>query len=157
MLTDFEQNLLRTIQGGLPLSRTPYHDLADTLRISVDELLTVLRQWKASGRIRRVGAIVNHFRVGWGNGAMVVWSIPADRLDRVGQLFASFPNVSHVYQRPPRKQWPYNLYTMVHAGDDEELEKCIRTMSRRSRLTEFRTLKTVKELKKVQPTYIVEQ
>ncbi len=88
---------------------------------------------------------------------MVVWHVPEDRLDSVGKLFVSFTNVSHVYLRPAKKQWPYNLYTMVHASDIEELETKIETMSRQSRITEFRALKTVKELKKVPPAYIVEQ
>jgi len=154
ILNPAEQALLKVIQNGMPLSRTPYQDLAREMEMSVDELLTMLRQWQTGGRIRRVGAVVNHFQVGAGCGAMVVWSLPADKIDIMGKLFAAFEKVSHVYQRPPQQQWPYHLYTMVHAADANELDSLIREMSSKSGIAEFRVLKTLRELKKVPPVYI---
>lgn len=155
-LTLHERKLLQAVQYGLPLSSTPYQDLAETLGTPVEQLLSTLRQWKADGRIRRAGAIVNHFQMGHGAGAMVVWQVPAERVDEVGKLFASEAPVSHAYARPARPHWPYNLYTMVHAADDDQLRQTIEAMSRQSGIREFRQLKTVRELKKVPPTYIVE-
>lgn len=155
-LTTLERKILGAIQFGLPLSRTPYQELAETIGISTDQLLEILRQWKTEGKIRRLGAIVNHFRMGHGVGAMVVWNVPESRIDQVGELFASFPRVSHAYERPSGEQWPYNLYTMVHAADESELAATIETMRVRSGVEAYRALKTVRELKKVPPTYIVE-
>ncbi len=156
-LSRFEETILRAVQNGMPMTRTPYRDLAQSVGIPTEQLLATLRQWQAAGKIRRLGAVVNHFQVGLGAGAMVVWQVPPDRVDAVGELFASFPKVSHVYRRSPRPQWPYNLYTMVHAAGADELAGRIETMSRQSGVTEFRPLKTVRELKKVPPTYIMEQ
>jgi siroheme decarboxylase len=151
-----EQTILRNIQGGLPLTRTPYQDLSLAAGIDVNQLLDVLRRWKQENKIRRHGAIVNHFKMGRGSGAMVVWQVPADRADQVGGLFASFPAVSHAYLRPMCPQWPYNLYTMVHAADATELETTIEAMRDKSGIDVFCKLKTVRELKKVAPTYIIE-
>ena len=156
-LSDLERQVLGAIQHGMPISAQPYQDLADTMGIAPEQLLQVLRDWKADKRIRRLGAIVNHFQMGYGAGAMVVWNVPQDRADQVGQQFASFSKVSHAYRRPSKKHWPYNLYTMVHAASADELEQTIREMSRQSGITEFRALKTVRELKKVPPTYILEE
>lgn len=86
---------------------------------------------------------------------MVVWDVPEDRVDDIGTLFASMSKVSHAYLRPSSEQWPYNLYTMVHASDNTELEMTLATMSAESGITEFCALKTVRELKKVPPTYII--
>jgi DNA-binding Lrp family transcriptional regulator len=155
-LTALERKILSAIQYGMPLSRTPYRDFSQAIGIPLEQLLTTLRQWKAQGKIRRVGAIVSHFQMGQGIGAMVVWKVPENRIDSVGELFASFAAVSHAYQRPSTAQWPYNLYTMVHACDERELSETIEAMSRKSGILEFRALKTVRELKKVPPTYIVE-
>ena len=157
VLSVLEKKILSAIQYGMPMSLSPYQDLAGQIGITPEQLLGMLRDWKADKRIRRLGAIVNHFQMGHGVGAMVVWSVPDERVLEVGELFASFPKVSHAYQRPLRKQWSYNLYTMVHATSKEELETTIRTMSKQSGVAEFRDLKTVKELKKVPPTYIIEQ
>lgn len=155
-LSDLEKKILSAIQYGMPISLSPYQDLADKIGITIDQLLEVLRNWKADKRIRRLGAIVNHFQMGHGVGAMVVWNVPDRKVQQVGELFASFPKVSHAYQRPSKKQWCYNLYTMVHATSNEELQETIRSMSHKSGVADFRELKTVKELKKVPPTYVFE-
>lgn len=156
-LSDLERRVLGAVQHGMPMSLSPYQDLADAVGIPCEHLLDILRRWKAEGKIRRLGAIVNHFQMGHGTGAMVVWNVPEDRANEVGALFASFDKVSHAYRRPSKKHWPYNVYTMVHAGSDAELERTVKTMSEQSGLTEFRELKTVKELKKTPPVYITEK
>jgi hypothetical protein len=46
---------------------------------------------------------------------------------------------------------------MVHATSKKELTETIRTMSQKSGIAEYRALRTIKELKKVPPTYIIEQ
>ena len=156
LMSQLERHILSEIQHGMPMSLTPYQDIAKVVGISVDQLLEVLRKWKSEQKIRRVGAIVNHFQIGHGAGAMVVWNVPEDRIDEVGKLFASLPKVSHAYQRPAKNHWPYNLYTMVHASRSEEIETMLEGMSHKSRICDYRALKTVRELKKVPPTYIID-
>ncbi|MDH4203205.1 MAG: Lrp/AsnC family transcriptional regulator [Phycisphaerae bacterium] len=155
-LSSLERDILSAVQYGMPVSRSPYRDIADKIGISPEELLEKLREWKAEKKIRRLGAIVNHFQMGHGAGAMVVWKVPKSEVDRVGDFFAMVPKVSHAYLRPPNEQWPYNLYTMVHASSDKELQETVNAMSVESGITEFRQLKTVRELKKVPPIYIIE-
>ena len=65
------------------------------------------------GRLRRIGAMVNHFKVGSGAGAMVVWQIEPERVGQVGALLTGYEQVSHAYEGWTAKSWPYNLYTMV--------------------------------------------
>ncbi|MFH1613512.1 MAG: Lrp/AsnC family transcriptional regulator, partial [Planctomycetota bacterium] len=98
-LCDIEQKILDVLQHGLPMSQMPYKDMAQQIGIEVNELLAVLKGWKKQGRLRRVGAIVNHFKVGFGAGAMVVWQAGADHVVEIGQTFAGFEEVSHVYER----------------------------------------------------------
>lgn len=155
MLSDLERKIVAVIQHGMPNSLTPYEDMAEQVGIPVEQLLDTLKAWKAVGKIRRVGAIVNHFQLGYGTGAMVAWDVPSDKIDDIGQLFASFAEVSHAYQRLSSPGWPYTLYTMVHASGDEELNSVIRKMSQASGIETFQALKTIRELKKVPPTYIV--
>jgi DNA-binding Lrp family transcriptional regulator len=155
-MNDLERDILNAIQHGVPMSLSPYQDIAKDIGISVDRLFEVLRKWTSEKKIRRVGAIVNHFQIGHGSGAMVVWNVPEDRIDEVGKLFASLPKVSHAYQRPVQRHWSYNLYTMVHASDNEELEMTLEDMSHKSGICDWRALKTVRELKKVPPTYIID-
>ena len=155
-LSDIEYKLLAEIQHGLPRTATPYADVAKNIGTDVEEVLSILKNWKADGRVRRVGAIVNHFKVGLEGGSMVVWAAPADKVIEIGEMFSSFPEVSHAYERPSGENWPFNLYTMVHGSDAESVTATVEKMSQASGVKEYHQLETERELKKVPPTYIIE-
>jgi len=83
----------------------------------------------ADGTIRRFGAIANHRAVGFAANALVVWTVPSDRLDAAGAALSDSPFVSHCYVRTPQDGWPYNLYAMAHAHSETELEGLVRNLS----------------------------
>jgi siroheme decarboxylase len=114
-----ERRVLAALQEGLPMTRTPYRDMAAAIGIPVEEASGVLENWRQDGTIRRMGAVVNHFRVGLAGGAMVVWDVPPERRAEVGAMFAGFEEVSHAYERQTAPDWPYSLYTMVHGATPE--------------------------------------
>jgi len=153
-LSEIERRVLSAIQGGFPTSQTPYRDMAEQVGISTDQLLSVLKDWKREGKLRRIGSIVDHFKVGLSAGAMVVWRVDPERVEQVGAILAGFREVSHAYERRTYDQWPYNLYTMVHGADGRQIEKIVDRMSRSCGIMDYRMLTTVKELKKIPPTYI---
>lgn len=137
-------------------SLTPYADMAREAGIETEELLGVLQEWQENKKLRRIGAIVNHFEVGLRAGMMTVWRVDGDRANEVGEQLARFAEVSHAYERPCSENWPYNLYTMVHGASIEEVEKTLEVMSKACGVTQYVGLATVKELKKVAPTYIAD-
>jgi len=149
-----EQKILAVLQKGLPKSQTPYKDMAQAVGIDTARLLGVLESWKQQGKLRRVGAIVNHFRVGIGFGAMVLWKVEPERITEVGEILAGFEEVSHAYERQTFQNWPYNIYTMVHSANAGELQQTVKRMSNACSVADYRVLVTEKELKKAPPTYI---
>ena len=153
-LSIIEKRILSSIQHGFADTTTPYADAAKQAEVTVGQLLEVLRNWQSQGKIRRIGAIVNHFEVGFGAGGMVVWQIEPEQLDEVGNYFAGFKEVSHAYSRKVYDQWPYNLYTMVHGQTDQSVQKTVKKMSEIQGVLEYKILRTERELKKVPPTYI---
>lgn len=155
-ISSIERRILAVLQEGLPRSQTPYKDMAQRIGIEVSELLAVLEEWKKQGKLRRIGAIVNHFKVGLGAGAMVVWQAESERIVEIGQVLASFKEVSHAYERQTCHNWPYNLYTMVHGRSSEEVQQVVKRMSQACGVSNYRILVTEKELKKVSPTCIIE-
>ncbi len=150
-----EHRIISVLQAGLPQTLTPYKDMAQQIGIETSELLAVLKDWKKQGKLRRIGAIVNHFKVGLPAGAMVVWQVETDRIVEVGQVFAGFEEVSHAYQRQTNENWLYNIYTMVHGKSSEDVQRVVKRMSRACGVSNCRILVTEKELKKVPPTYII--
>lgn len=155
-ISDIERKVLAVLQEGFPRSESPYKDMAEKAGIGTKQLLTVLENWKRQGKLRRVGAIVNHFKVGLSGGAMVVWQVEEERVEKVGEKLAGFREVRHAYERNTVENWPYNLYTMVHGTDFQEVEKTVARMSQACGGSNYRILVTEKELKKVPPTYITE-
>ncbi|MHC4085738.1 MAG: siroheme decarboxylase subunit beta [Planctomycetota bacterium] len=155
-MSDIERKVLAALQEGFPRSEIPYKDMAEKAGIETKQLLEVLENWKREGKLRRIGAIVDHFKVGLSGGAMVVWQVEEERVEEVGEKLSGFREVSHAYERNRVENWPYNVYTMVHGANFEEVEKTVARMSQMCGVSNYRILVTEKELKKVPPTYITE-
>lgn len=155
-ITDIEQKILSIIQHGLPKSQNPFKDMAEKIGIETEQLLDVLKDWKQQGKIRRIGAIVNHFKVGLSGAAMVVWQVEPEHTEELGKVLAEFEEVSHAYERRTDENWPYNLYTMVHGKSDQDVQQTVQRMSKTCGISNYRILFTEKELKKVPPTYITQ-
>jgi len=160
LLSDTERKVLAVIQEGFPNSQSPYKDMAEKAGMEAEQFLSVLKKWKQDGKLRRIGAVVNHFKAGFGVGAMVVWQVEPEKVEKTGQILAGFKEVSHAYERRISENWPYNLYSMVHGENVQSVEQIIKKMSEACGacgcgVSEYRVLFTEKELKKVPPTYIV--
>lgn len=155
-ISDIEKKILAVLQRGFPRSQTPYKDMAELMDIDTKRLLAILKNWKGEGKLRRIGAIVDHFKVGLSGGAMVAWRVEPGQIEKVGTKFAEFKEVSHAYERKTAENWPYNLYTMVHGADIHQVEQIVRGMSEACGVSDYRILATEKELKKVPPTYVTE-
>lgn len=123
-LSPFDAELLLEIQGGFPLSKTPYRDVADALEADVDSVLESIDRLRANGCIKRIGCVVNHVVTGFDANCMVVWDVPDDELDERGERAGGLPYVTLCYHRPrrPEQDWPYNLFTMIHGRDPEAVD-----------------------------------
>lgn len=117
--------LLEAIEDGLPLVAEPYAELGRRLGLSEGEVLARLWLLQTHGVIKRFGVVVRHHELGYRANAMVVWDIPDAEVGELGRRLAAFPCVTLCYRRPRRPPaWPYNLFTMIHGRDrDEVLER----------------------------------
>lgn len=145
--------VLVRLQDGIPLCPRPFDEMARDLAMDEAELLERVRRLQAEGIIRRLGPRVRHHRVGIEGNIMVVWQVPDERKQEVGELFAASQHVSHCYLRPPFEGFPYNLYTMIHARDTVAAEAIVAELAKLSGLSDYLLLPTVRELKKTTPRY----
>lgn len=122
-LTDFDRTLIAATQGGLPLVPRPYDELAEALGVSAGLLSDRLQQMLFHGLIRRIGAVPNHYRLGFSANGMSVWDVDDAEVDRLGEQVGALPGVSHCYRRPRvRGVWRYNLFAMLHGRSRAEVE-----------------------------------
>jgi len=125
-LTPAERDLVVEIQGGLPITETPYADVAAALDADVDWVIETIKRFEAEGKVRRVGVIPNHYALGYTENGMTVWDVPEDVLDEVGPAVASLDFVTHCYERPRHAGvWEYNFFAMTHGRTEAESERRI--------------------------------
>ena len=123
-LDDFDRRLIGATQSGLPLVPRPYEAVGAMLGVSGEVVRERFAQMLAGGLIRRIGAVPNHFRLGYVANGMTVWDVDDARVDELGARVGSLSGVSHCYRRPRElPRWPYNLYAMLHGHSREEVER----------------------------------
>ena len=116
-LDEDDWRLIRATQAGLPLVAQPYRQLADSLQLPEDMVLARLGSMLEQGVIRRIGAVPNHYAIGYRANGMAVFDVADELVDELGQQLGALDCVSHCYRRPRHlPHWPYNLFAMVHGG-----------------------------------------
>ena len=125
-LDALDRRIVLATQQGLPLDPRPYAVVAAQVGASEAEVLQRIERLRARGAIRRIGAVPNHYALGYRANGMTVWDVDDDRVDELGRRIGALDFVSHCYRRPRhRPHWPYNLFAMVHGRDREEAERQI--------------------------------
>lgn len=124
-LCDFDKRAIRVTQDDLPPADQPFDAACEALGVQFDELKQWFEKMKRTGALRRFAAILRHRSAGFTANGMVTWIIPPQHIDAAGRIAARFDAVSHCYQRPAYDDWPYNLYTMVHARTTESCEQTV--------------------------------
>ena len=153
MLTELEKKIISLIQGDIAVTQRPYLEIAEKLGIPEEGLLVTLKNLCKRGIIRRFGATIRHQKSGFKANAMTAWKVDEDRIDEVGKKMASFKEVSHCYRRNPSDEWPYNLYTMIHARDEKSCRETARKMSEAASVVTYKLLFSRRELKKTSMKY----
>ena len=121
-MDDLDRKIITATQSGLPLVKEPYQAIARQLNIEPDLLKQRMRKMLEAGQIRRVGAVPNHYKLGYKANAMSVWNVPDEMITELGSQLGALSFVSHCYERPRfLPEWPYNLFAMIHGKSKEEV------------------------------------
>lgn len=117
-----DRRIILATQAGLPRVSRPYHQLADELGLTADEVMARMQRMQRDGIIRRIGAVPNHYKLGFKGNGMSVWDVPDDQVNELGRRIGALEAVTHCYHRPRHlPYWPYNLFAMVHGRDRAEV------------------------------------
>jgi DNA-binding Lrp family transcriptional regulator len=122
-LDDIDRRLVVATQSGLPLVPRPYDALAQQLGLTGAQVRARLAAMLERGIIRRIGAVPNHYALGYTANGMTVWDVDDARIDALGAAVGALACVTHCYRRPRRlPDWPYNLFAMVHGHSRADVE-----------------------------------
>jgi DNA-binding Lrp family transcriptional regulator len=130
-LDEIDRHIIVATQEGLPRVPRPYHEIAAQVGVSATDLMARLQRMLETGVIRRIGAVPNHYRLGYKANGMTVWDVPDERVRELGMKIGALDFVSHCYHRPRHlPAWPYNLFAMVHGHDRDEVAGQIDSIAR---------------------------
>lgn len=121
-MDELERRLILATQQGLPLCAQPYAALASQLGCDAATVMRLLDEMLARGVIRRIGAVPNHYAIGYTANGMSVWDVADAQVDELGECIGRLPFVTHCYRRPRHlPDWPYNLFAMLHGDSRDEV------------------------------------
>jgi DNA-binding Lrp family transcriptional regulator len=156
-LSAIDRAVVNALQRDLPLSERPFDLISAKVPMDTDKFLSHCQTLLQHGIMRRFSASLNNYRLGYTANAMLCWKVPSDMVNKTGEKIATFPEVSHCYERRPNRLWPYNLFAMTHAHSNENClavtdKICSQTgLNRNETLLLFST----KEIKKTRVQYKV--
>ena len=90
----------RVGKAGLPLEPEPYAAVAESVGCDTPIVLSRLHRMLNIGSVRRIGAVPNHYALGYRGNGMTVWDVPDERVDELGEQVGALDFVSHCYRRP---------------------------------------------------------
>jgi DNA-binding Lrp family transcriptional regulator len=151
-LNNEEKKVARLIQGDVPLVSSPFDEIGESCGLTTDKILNISQSFLKKGIMRKFGAILRHQKTGYGKNALVAWSVPADQIEKAGNIFASFFFVSHCYERKPAFSKKYNIFTMLHSKDKNILSM-IKEMAMATDINDYIILESLQEYKKTSPEY----
>ncbi|MDD5267975.1 MAG: AsnC family transcriptional regulator [Methylococcales bacterium] len=129
-LDEIDLAIMRATQAGLPLTPQPYQNIAGQLGLTAEVVMTRMAAMQEKGVIRRIGAVPNHYKLGYRFNGMTVWNVPDEVIDELGQKVGQLEFVSHCYHRPRHlPEWPYNLFAMVHGKSQTDVDKQIQQIA----------------------------
>jgi len=152
-LSDSDKDFIRELQKDLEIIPEPFRKSAGKLNITTNELFEKAKKFEKVGIMRRYAAILRHRDAGFTANGMIVWKVPNDIIDDIGNKLASFSQVSHCYRRPTYPDWEFNLFSMIHARSIESAEKIAKEMSDIIKINTYKILFSSREFKKERVKY----
>ena len=153
-LNESEKSLVKLLQNEFPVVENPFKIISGSIHRDESEIMDTINLWMNNGIIRRFGARLNHKKIGYTHNILAAWQ--GKDLILCGKKFAELTQVSHCYLREPHENWPYELYTMIHAKSDAEADNILETMRSIAHRSKMIKLNTLYELKKTSMKYFME-
>jgi len=152
-LTERQVRLVRLLQRDLPIEPEPFERLAEGTGFDAGDLVAAGEAFLKQGVMRRYSAVIFHRSAGFVVNGMAVWKVPLNRVMELGPVMGGFRGVTHCYQRPTYDDWPYTVFTMIHARTGPECRQVVDRIAEKTGINDFSILYSVKEYKKMRVRY----
>ena len=146
-LNENQKLILSKLQNELEVIARPF-DFLCSADLEAEEVLRIIQELIDKNIIRRIAAAVDHRKLGFAANVLFACEVPQHKIVEAGKTLARFGMVSHCYERKTVKDWPYNLFAMMHAKSMGEIQHVISKFTEAEGIDSFELLPTAAELKK---------
>lgn len=146
-LNEDEKQIVSKLENDLDVISEPFNFLCSK-GLEIKGVLRIIQGLIDKGVIRRIAAVIDHRKLGFVANVLFCSKVPQNRVVEAGQALARFGIVSHCYERETVKDWPYNLYAMMHSKSMGEIQRVINKFTESEKIDSFELLPTSAELKK---------
>jgi len=115
-----DRAIVNALQGGFPITETPYADAAQALGLEEDDLIARLQRLLDGGALSRFGPMYNADRMGGGN-VLAAMKVAAGDFDAVADTVNAFPEVAHNYAR----DHAFNMWFVVSTDEAQRIPAVI--------------------------------
>ncbi len=116
-LTEIDQRLINTFQGGFPICERPYKQVAESLGLDEATLIARIDSLLQAGVLTRFGPLFNADRMG-GVNVLAAMAVPISEFENVAELVNLQPEIAHNY----RREHTLNLWFVGAADSAEKVE-----------------------------------
>lgn len=123
--SQLEQRLLNDFQHGIPLTPTPFADIAAQMGVYETTVLETYQRLQTEGVISRIGAVFRPNRIG--ASTLAAMAVPPQYIETVAEIVNEFVEVNHNYER----EHEYNLWFVITADDEDKLKQVLEQIEQR--------------------------
>ncbi len=141
-LSNNEQNLLQSLQSGIPVVSRPFEQIGRDVQMEEAQVLNYLRHWKEKGFIRWLGVIFSTSSLGY-QSTLVALSLPANKIAEAADIINQHPGVTHNYQR----DHDYNLWFTLAVAPGENIDANLEKLAKAGKAKKWLNLPVINTYK----------
>ncbi|MFH1504983.1 MAG: Lrp/AsnC family transcriptional regulator [Candidatus Omnitrophota bacterium] len=119
-LTILDKQLLDLLQNNFPIIARPFSCIAQSFKITEQEVIDRIQKMKAEGIIRRIGPVFDAKSLGY-TSSLFALKVPESQEEKAANYISTLKGVTHNYKRENE----FNIWFTLVAESKQSLEKII--------------------------------
>ena len=121
--------IINHLQGGFPVSESPWDELALQLNIPADDIIDRIQRLLDAGYLSRFGPMYHAEKMGGGL-TLAAMKVPDARYEVVTAIVNSFDEVAHNYSR----DHVFNMWFVIATEKPEQIQQAIQQIEQQTGL-----------------------
>jgi len=141
-MDDIDRKILNLLQTDFPIEEEPFKKIGERVGIEEDEVLQRIKALQDEKIIRRIGAVFDLRKLGFVS-SLCAARVPEERIADFVGIVNAYPGVTHNY----RRSHEYNIWFTFIAPSEEELQRSIEEIRRRTGIDDILSLRATRTFK----------